>query len=508
MLRILTLVAALLLAALGLDWLADRPGSVLITWQGRSYEMSLMTGLAIFAALIAAAMVAWALVRLLFRLPAVVTFAGRARRRAKGFGAVSRGLIAVGSGDARGAQKNAAEAKRLLGHEPMTLLLSAQAAQLAGDRPGAEAAFSKMLDLDDTRVLGLRGLFVEARRKGDLAAARFYAEEAHKLAPGVGWSTQAMLDYRVQDADWMGAIHAIEQSVSRRLVDKSTARRQRAVLLTAAAMSKQAESPSEALTLAQDALRLDPSLTPAAVLAGRSLAERSDFGKATRVLETAWKAAPHPDIADAYLDVRSGDSTLDRLARARTLLKLSSGHAEGRKAVARAALAARDWDAARDALAPLLNDTPTAETCLLMAQLEERSGGPAGRVREWLARASRAPRDAAWVADGVVQDHWSPASPITGRIDAFTWTTPAQALAGPSLDMPDADDVIADGDEAAEPTPERIGAPPALAVSAQLEGPVSPEVALAQQFSTVASNDPGPEPLSHPEEKPRVKAFG
>ena len=75
----------------------------------------------------------------------VVALSGRARRRARGFAAISRGLIAVGSGDARAAERSATEARRLLGDESMTLLLSAQAAQLSGDRPGAEAAFSRML---------------------------------------------------------------------------------------------------------------------------------------------------------------------------------------------------------------------------------------------------------------------------------------------------------------------------------------------------------------------------
>ena len=49
-------------------------------------------------------------------------------------------------------------------------------------------------------------------------------------------------------------------------------------------------------------------------------------------------------------------------------------------------------------------------------------------MREWLARATRAPRDAAWVADGLVSDHWMPVSPITGRLDAFVWTVPPATL--------------------------------------------------------------------------------
>jgi HemY protein len=45
-----------------------------------------------------------------------------------------------------------------------------------------------------------------------------------------------------------------------------------------------------------------------------------------------------------------------------------------------------------------------------------------------MARASRAPRDAVWMADGVIAANWAPASPVTGRLDAFVWQQPAERL--------------------------------------------------------------------------------
>ena len=51
---------------------------------------------------------------------------------------------------------------------------------------------------------------------------------------------------------------------------------------------------------------------------------------------------------------------------------------------------------------------PTMRMCLLMADVEETEHGPSGRLREWLARATRAPRDPIWIADGVVSERWLP----------------------------------------------------------------------------------------------------
>ncbi|MGC2094818.1 MAG: hypothetical protein WA648_17235, partial [Methylocella sp.] len=127
-----------------------------------------------------------------------------------------------------------------------------------------------------------------------------------------------------------------------------------------------------------------------------------------------------------YLDLRPGDSNADRLARARILAKLSPGASESRMALASAALTACDYKTAREAMLPMIegDKRPTARMCLLMAEIEEAEQGESGLAREWLARASRAPRDACWIAGGVMSEQWSPASPATGKLDAFVWRRP------------------------------------------------------------------------------------
>src|SRR5580692_12701465 len=65
-----------------------------------------------------------------------------------------------------------------------------------------------------------------------------------------------------------------------------------------------------------------------------------------------------------------------------------------------------------------------------MADIEETEGNH-GAVREWLGRAARAPRDKAWVADGVISDRWAPVSP-SGTLDGFVWRTPDERLAAPT----------------------------------------------------------------------------
>jgi HemY protein len=200
MIRVVLFLLFVGLVALGGAWLAERPGDVAITWLGLRIETSVMVAAAAVALTAALAVVAWSILSLLLRSPRMMARALRDRRRSRASRAISRGLLAIAAGDPQAARKAAAEAERLAGDEPLTLLLTAQAAQLTGDRAGAERAFRTMLKQGDTRLIGLRGLHVEAQRREDADAARDLAEQAANAAPGLPWAGQAALRWRCSTA--------------------------------------------------------------------------------------------------------------------------------------------------------------------------------------------------------------------------------------------------------------------------------------------------------------------
>src|SRR5690606_31812455 len=115
-----------------------------------------------------------------------------------------------------------------------------------------------------------------------------------------------------------------------------------------------------------------------------------------------------------------GASAVDRLKRAGELIDQPPANRASAIVLARAAVDAFEWSAARNALAPYLGE-PTQAVCLLMAEIEEGQAGDHGKARQWLARAVRAPRDPTWTADGITLSEWQPVSPVTGKLDAFEW---------------------------------------------------------------------------------------
>jgi HemY protein len=423
MIRVVVYLVVVGLLAFGAAWFADRPGEVVITWQGWRIDTSVMVMAAAVAGAAVLAVTLWSLVRALLRSPDVLWLYLRTRRGVRGYLAVSQGLIAVGSGDVRAARRHMEEANRIAPDEPLTLLLSAQTAQLAGDRAAAERAFQTMAERKDTRLLALHGLYIEAQRREDAVAARLFAEEAARHVPAPAWAGQAVLEFRCATADWNGALDRLERNMKSGLVDRNAYRRQRAVLLTAQALAAEERDRDRSKALVLEAVRLAPALVPAAAFAGRRLAEAGESRKAARIIETAWRANPHPDLAETYAHLRPVDSARERLVRVQALAEKSPGHVEGALAVARAALDAQEFAIARRVLSPL-TVVPTRRVAMLMAELEEMEHGDEGRAREWMTRAVHAQRDPAWTADGFVSERWLPVSPVTGRLDAFQWKDP------------------------------------------------------------------------------------
>jgi len=427
MYRIILFLVLIALAAAGAAWVADQGGDVALSWGGWRVQTTLPVFALALGVAIVAAMLVWSILRALWRTPERIKHARRERRRARGRHAVTQGLLAIGHGDSTAARAHADVARRLAAQDPLALLLHAQSAQLDGDREGAQRAFRAMAEREDTRLLGLRGLFIEAQRADDPVGAVMIAEEALKLAPASTWASQAVLGFRCAKGDWSGALTILDNNLALGLIDKPAYRRQRGVLLTARALELENVDRDLSRESAMEAIKLAPTLVPAAVLASKYQSEAHQIRRSMRIVEAAWLAQPHPDLADAYAHVKLGDSARQRLVRTETLAAKAPGHLESGLAVARAAIDATEYARARAALAPFIA-APTQRVAMLMAEIERTEHGDSGKARTWTLRAVRAQHDPVWTADGYVSDRWHPVSPVSGRLDAFQWQTPLAAL--------------------------------------------------------------------------------
>jgi HemY protein len=407
-------------------FIANQPGAVVLTWQG--WELDTSLGVMAFATIVAAIVIAFlfALLRLVLRGPRAWSRARRERRRRDGYRALTQGMVAVAAGDAEEAQKLARKADSLLAEPPLTLLLSAQAAQLNGDEGAAARYFAAMLERPETEFLGLRGLFMQAMRSGDEDTALHLAERAKALRPKTPWVLSSLLELQARQGAWSKAEGTLAEATRRKALPDGKHRH--AVLLHENAREADAAGrDSEAMRLQSKAHALEPGFAPIAARFSRMLALRGQARRARRVIEAAWRMAPHPLLAEGYRALFADEPPLLRLKRFERLAAANPDHVESHVALAQAALEAKLWGEARRhlmAAEPGAEHAAPPRVARLMAEIEESEHEDHVAARLWLSRAANAALpDPAWVCESCSGEsaHWSALCPSCRSFATLAW---------------------------------------------------------------------------------------
>ncbi|MBO1076362.1 heme biosynthesis HemY N-terminal domain-containing protein [Roseomonas marmotae] len=358
--------------------------------------------------------------RALRRLPARMRAKREARDREKGEAALTRALVALAAGTADTARLEVRRARQLLGDKPQVLLLSAEAERLNGSEEGATEAFQALAAREDARFLGLRGLLRQAIQRQDWPAAQQLAREAEAAQPGAAWLREERAALALRTRDWREALALAAPKAPK------------AQLAMAAA--RQEQDPAQAAELERQAFQADPGFAPAAVAYAARLEAAGSHRKARGVLEQAWAAMPHPDIAAAYLDRES--DPLERVKLAEALVHANRNHPESRLLLARTALAASLTGRARQELEALVQEgTADTRAYLALVELEQVEHGESAVARaaeaRWLRAATAAPSEPRWRCGhcGKLHAQWVPVCDACGTAGEVAWQPgPAQIL--------------------------------------------------------------------------------
>jgi len=395
--RLLPILVVAAIAAAFAAWIAASPGSASIEFRGWVLETTAGAALFVLLALGVAMAAFWRGVGWMLNLPGRLRDSAARARQARGHDALEKALIAAASGEGIEARKQAQSAGRLLDRPAISRILTARAAEADGLLGEAEAQYRLLLEAPGTEVVGRRGLAAAAYERGDLASATEHARAAFEARPASRWAFETLFEAQVRQAKWGEAAATLKAGEAERHVAPDNAQRRRAVLLTAQAQAAGREGHSErACRLAETASRLSPGFAPAAALAAKLLTETDAPRKAGKLIEDAWRAAPHPALALAWRDLRPDEPNPDRADRLEKLAALNPDHRESRIQRAEAALLRDQTGAARDILKPLIErGEPSARLCGLMAQIAQKSG-EIEQARAWIDRAAHAPGEADW----------------------------------------------------------------------------------------------------------------
>ncbi|WP_386679322.1 heme biosynthesis protein HemY [Loktanella sp. R86503] len=437
---ITTLFKILIFVAIvtGLTWgavqLMDVRGGANISVAGYEVTLNALQLVFAFAALVVAV---WLTLKLLKLLVAIFHFLNgdetaisrhfdRNRER-KGYEALSEGLFALASGEGHLAMAKAKRADKYLDRPDLTTLLTAQAAEMTGDTRTAETSYRKLLENDDTRFVGVRGLMHQKLAIGDSDTALGLARKAFEINPKHEEVQNTLLKLQAEKSDWSGARETLGAKLKSGNLPRDVHKRRDAVLALSEAKDILDEGQSiEAREAAIQANKLSPDLIPATVMAARAMIANNNPKGASRILAKTWGVNPHPDIAATFAEIAPDEAPEARLKRFRTLTKQNSTHPETQMLLAELNIAAEHFPDAKRALGQLTTDDPTARSLTLMAAIERGEGADDAVVRGWLTRALTAPRGPQWICDNCQHIHatWTPVCTNCAAFDTLEWKRP------------------------------------------------------------------------------------
>lgn len=432
--KILAFVAFVTAATFGATMLLDMEGSATIDIGGSAATFSAIEMVLALIVLVALVWLTFKLIGLAIATfkflngdeTAISRYFSRNRER-KGYEALSEGMMALASGEARLAMAKATRAEKFLERPELTNLLTAQAAELAGDRKTAEETYRKLLEDDKTRFVGVRGIMKQKLEDGDTGTALVLAEKAFAIKPKHVETQDTLLRLQAEKSDWKGARETLTAKLKTGQLPRNVHKRRDAVLALSEAKGIFDDGQTlEAQEAAIEANRQSPDLIPAAVMATETYVDKGNARAATRVVKKAWEVAPHPDLAAAFAAIVPDEDPAARIKRFRTLTKLHPDHPETKMLIAELNIAAEDFPEARRAITELVAEHPTARSLTIMAAIERGEGSAHAVVRGWLAKALTAPRGPQWICDNCQHIHpvWAPVCSNCSGFDTLSWREP------------------------------------------------------------------------------------
>lgn len=394
---VLILMAAIAVGALALS---DDPGHATVVWLGWRADSTAAAAVLIALTFGLLAAVVWRTLLWVLDTPRRAEIARVEARRRQANDLLARGFLAVAAGDGLEALRLSKKATETANDAPgLVRVLAAQAAEAAGDLAQAQAAYTAMLSFPEMRLAGHKGLMQIALAQGARETALRHAQEAYGEARTARWAWRAILESRLEAADWDGALALVKGALDRKIVPPVVAERARAALLAASAAQLEHAPEPKARRIAQDhaveAARLQPGFAPGVVMAARLLADDGKVGRAAAILENAWRAAPHPALWLAYRDLKTDETPRARAQRLGQLAAVNPTHRESLLLYVEQALVAGDAAGAYAAAKALEGEPVTARIAGLMARAAY-AAGVVDEARMWLAKGLSAPPEPDW----------------------------------------------------------------------------------------------------------------
>lgn len=429
--RLISLVLVIIITGAVASFLNAQEGTTVIEWMGWRIEARTSLLIALGLALMIIVVGFDRLVGLIIGLPDRISGRVAARRQTQGHHALALGLVAASAGDGREATRQSKKAKRLLGGNTLTDLLSAQAAGLTGDHAAAAAFFETLSEKRETAFFGQAGLMrlygEEGRHEDALEAGR----AAFRLNHNAPQLAKALFALEAQEENWDEAILALNTARHDDELSRDDADHLTAVLYFKKAEHLMAEdaTPQDILKSLEASLKADPGFSPAVMAARPLYHEQNKKKKIAPMIERALAKTPQPQFVHTLFEewTSGKDSGADALAK---LIRLIDKHGNDASCLLAAAQLAKQlelWGEALRLITLIPEDARDIKAWQMLADLAEHP--PEGDQGEWpqkqqaLIKASEARAAKSWTCSTCQTAHhqWQSRCSSCDSFGAVKW---------------------------------------------------------------------------------------
>lgn len=446
MIRFIVYLTVIAIICLGATWLFNNDGVIVANWIGYRIEASVAFTTITIAVFMFIVIAVTELTMWFKNAPKKLSNDLMVNKQIKGLTALSNGFAALIENNTKEAIAFTKTARRLIPDQPYTLLLASEVAKTVGDHESAKKYYSEMLDNKETEMLALKGLSTEAVEEGNYNKAIELANRARELNPKANWSSTALVDLYKKTNKWEEASEIIGSGLKQKFLKSfvsSDAKDERKKLLREKAIislmqSKKAYSSGDVETAtkhAKIAYEIISEFVPAALQLSSCYLAMGRRGKAASIIEKAWQIKPTQELAELFIRIYQHEKMEKKIKRIQNLNSFNPEDAEGLRSIGYLFMDVGALELARQSLEKSINLTETAAALKLLAKVEEKENGNAGKIKELNKKAEFAEPEHSWVCGscGHTTSNWSASCNKCESFDSYKWAIPSSIkVASPS----------------------------------------------------------------------------
>lgn len=425
MIRMLLFFVKLAVLVWFLVWVYQNQGVMHVNWQG--YIVEANTSLILIVLILAFVLygAVYHVWRRFVSIPKAMRDYRQEKLRAKGYDSISKGFLALASGDAKLSLYYASQAEKILPETALSLLLKAQSANLNGDAVTTREIFSKLLESKDGAFFGIRGLLSQAIKMGNSSEALALLRKAYKMEPKRPWVVYLLLEMEAYLGNWTQSHEMVAKAYKLGVLDKDGARQWHSALYLAQAEKAWNKQDKKLYrTMTEKACKACPEFAPTAVAYARTLVHFGKKKAAIKYLAKTWRKTPHAIILQEIVTLIPAEKAIPEIE---AFTKDHPHNLERLIILGHVAIEGKFWGLARSYLTSAIERGADKRAYVLMSRLASQSGEGEQQEKSWLNKGKNAPSTPCWICSSTGSCHkdWTPYSTHAwGGFNTLEWATP------------------------------------------------------------------------------------